>query len=1397
RLPAYMVPSAIVVVDAMPLTVNGKLDQRALPAPQYRGRGPYRPPATAVENILAGIYAGVLGLERVGVDDSFFELGGDSILSMQVVSRARAAGVSCRPRDVFVEQTVARLARVAAFTGGESPVVDAGVGPVATTPIIGWLHDVDGAVDEFNQTMVMWAPVGVAEADVVALLQALVDHHAALRLRLDDDGAGGWSLTVPEAGSVRARDCLQLVDALSDEALVTARSRLNPAAGVMLSALWVPGPRQLVLLAHHLVIDGVSWRILLEDLNIAWAQRRAGHNIRLPHGETSYATWATLLREYALSDSVVEHEDSWRRVLADPAALPGPGMDTYATAGRLSAVLDVETTQQLLGAVPAAFHAGVQDILLIAFGLACNEFLSFGGRPVGIDVESHGRNEELAANVDLSRTVGWFTAKYPISLATGELSWPQVCAGDAALGAVIKTAKEQLRALPDGLSYGLLRYVNPQVHLSGADPVIGFNYLGRLGTGTGELSDELWRVDQDGLWAAAVASATPMPLVHTVELNVATVDTGSGPRLQANWLWATSVLNHEQTDRLNRLWFEALAGVCRHVRQGGGGLSPSDIAPARLSQQQIDELAREYRIADVLALTPLQQGLLFHATLTRDSSDDVYAVQLQTTLSGPLEPTRLRDSLHDVLKRHPHLCGYFCTRFGEPVQIIPADPEIAWQYVDLAARSDVDEGIERLCAAERATVSDLTGQPPFRAALIRTAPDQHRLVLTNHHIVLDGWSLPILLQEIFAGYQGHRLPEPVPYRRLITWLASQDHCAARSVWSTVLDGFEVPTLVAPSTRLTLGRRGVESFRISADTTGALRELARSRATTLSTVLHAAWAQMLVLLTGQHDVAFGTVTSGRSADVHGAESMVGLLINTTPVRARIAPATTVADLLDQLRGFYNNTVEHQHMALSDIQQITGHTTLFDTLFVYENYPVDAAAWLDTHGITITEITGREFNHYPLTVQATPGQELGFRVEYDTDAISTATVDALIDHLPRFLAAMATGPDQRVSSIGVLDGIERDLLDGWSNRAVLTAPAPRSVSIPEAFSAQVARTPHAVAITFENQSMSYRELDEASNRLAQLLIGRGAGSGKRVALLIGHAARSVTAILAVLKTGAAYVPIDPAHPDPRIAFMVADAAPVAVLAGAGLADRLDPYDVPVIDLDDPAIDSHPATAPPAPPPEDIAYLIYTSGTTGVPKGVAVTHHNVTQLLTTLDPALPPGPDSVWSQWHSLAFDVSVWEIWGALLRGGRLVVVPDDVVRSPQDLHALLVGERVTVLSQTPSAFYALQTADALAPEPGEQLSLQAVVFGGEALEPQRLRTWLDHHPARPRLINMYGTTETTVHASYREIGAGDLEGAVSPIGGPLEHLAFFVLDSWLRPVPVGVVGELYVAGAGVG
>ncbi|MDF2582289.1 MAG: linear gramicidin synthetase subunit, partial [Mycobacterium sp.] len=1382
RLPGYMVPTAVVVLPELPLTSSGKLDTRALPAPEYTA-GESRAPGTATEELLAGIYAEVLGLERVGVDDSFFELGGDSIMSMQVAARARAAGLTCRPRDIFVEETVARLARVVAATGADAGPADEGIGAVTATPIMRWLNGLGAGpwAAEFNQTMVLQAPAGTSESDIVTVLQALLDRHPALRLRVGDDG----SLQTPAVGAVDARDRLHTAAELTDAAVWSARSRLDPAGGAMLSAVWVPGAARLALIIHHLAVDGVSWRILLEDMNIAWAQHRAGQPPELDTAGTSFQRWAEVLTEHAQRPDVAADAERWREVAVAPV-LPAvqPGIDTFDTAGRLSATLDVATTRTLLGEAPAAFHAGVQDILLIGFALAVTEFLGAPGT-LGIDVEGHGRHEELGADIDLSRTVGWFTTKYPVALTVEAPPWSDVRAGAPELGAVLKSTKEQLRSLPHPLTYGLLRYLNDDVDLEGADPEIGFNYLGRLAAPPLHDAEGLWRVGPDGLSLTGAAAAIPMPLPHTVELNAGTVDTAEGPQLQADWTWAASALDENQIARLSQLWFEALAGICAHVRAGGGGLTPSDIAPARLRQSQIDELVSRYRIADILPLTPLQQGLLFHTGTAHmtDMSADMYSVQLDFTLTGTLDPDRLRASVQAVVNRHPHLAAQFIQDYDEPVQILLHDPEISWKFLDLSGAGELDEeAIARLCADERAAVGDLANQAAFRAVLIRESEHRHRFVLTNHHILLDGWSMPILLREIFASYAGQRLPAAASYRTFLTWLADRDLDAARAAWQTALAGFDTPTLVGGADRrqdrLGTGQRGFASFQLPGQITQGLGELARSCRTTVSTVLQGAWAVLLTSLTGTNDVVFGTARSRLGQiEMADAESMVGLLINTVPVRADITATTSTAGLLEQLHTAHNDTLAHQHLALSEIHRATGHEQLFDTLFVYENYPVDTGASLGIDDLAIAGFTNREFNHYPLTVEALPGDELSLHVEYDTGVFTADAIDTLIGRLDRLLTAMIADPSQRLLCIDILGAEERNRLAQWSGAGV---QAPVGIA-PELLAAAVGADPDAPAVIDGDRIVSYRELDDWSNRLARTLIERGVGPERAVGVAVERSAELVATWWAVLKAGGIYVPVDRTHPVERIATVLDSVEACCVLtigddvvAGAGARPvlRVDDLDLSgqagdVITDDDRSAAVY---------PDGTAYVIFTSGSTGEPKGVAVSHagllgaaaaqrdtYGLEQRARVLMVAAP-------------TFDASLFEILMATGAGAALVVAHRDVYAG-EALTALMHRQRVSATLLTPTVAASLDRS--------RLDDLRTLVTGGEACPDELVQAWA---PGR-RMFNAYGPSEATIWATGTPLSPDQPVNIGSPIGG----VRTLVLDAYLRPVSAGVVGELYLAG----
>ncbi|MFG2905203.1 amino acid adenylation domain-containing protein [Kitasatospora sp. NPDC048286] len=1417
-LPEYMVPSAVVLLETLPLTPNDKVDRRALPAPDFGPAAPGRGARTAREELLAGLFGQVLGRAEVGIDDGFFELGGDSITSIQLVARARKAGLVFSARDVFTRQTVAELAQVA--RGAEEAVAadgEAALGEAPALPILHALRERGGEVDGFHQAVLLQVPADLGPERLTAAVQTVLDHHDALRARLVTAADGTWALHVPPSGEVRAAGCVTRVEVTGAgpeelRAAVTAqaraaRARLAPRAGVMLQVVWFDAgpdtPGRLLVTANHLVVDGVSWRVLLPDLATAW---QGGE---LQPVATSLRGWARLLT--AEADRRTSELPYWQGVPAAEEPLfaqPAPGA---ATAGRVELTLPAELTTPLLTTLPALFHAEVNDVLLTGLALAVNRVRERTGG-VLIELEGHGR-EEFAEDVDLSRTVGWFTTAFPVRLEPGTTE----------PGAALKAVKEQLRALPDhGLGYGLLRHLNPATAPVLAElptPQLGFNYLGRISAGHPAGAD--WSPAPE----LAAEGVEPGAAAHAVTVNAWTQDCESGPRLTAAWTWAEGALTETEARALGRAWFDALAALAEHARQpGAGGLTPSDVPLAGVTQADLDHLAAGHPatgraavepLADVLPLAPLQEGLYFHARYDTEGPD-VYTTQLALGLDGPLDAARLRAATAALLERHPQLRAAVRTLpDGRAVQVIPREVELPWREVDLTRLDEParEAALQELRTEERGRRFDLATAPLLRVVLVRLAEEQHALVLTNHHILWDGWSVGVLVEELFTLYRADGdadLPRVAPLRDYLAWAAAQDADTARAAWRTALAGVEEATLVAG------GDHGPavlpERLRtlLPAELTERLTAAARRRGVTVNTVLQAAWGLVLAHHTGREDVVFGAVVSGRPAELPGVERMVGLLINTLPVRLRTTPAEPLGRLIDRLQQEQSVLLAHQHVGLAEISGWTGLGELFDTALAFENYPVDAQALAaPADGLRISSAGIQDATHYPLTLVVIPGPRLDLRLAYRPDLFDRAGAEQLSARIERVLSAFVTDAELPTGRLELLTPTER--------AAVLPATRPQAApdpaTLPRLFEARAARTPSAVAVTCEGRELTYRELNAAANRLARRLVALGAGPERTVALALPRSADLVVALLAVLKSGAGYVPVDPDSPAERTAYILADAAPALLLTDAATAERLPASAVPVVLLD--------ADGPDGPDSPDSpgragdadltdaelrspllaahpAYVIYTSGSTGRPKGVTVPHRNVVRLLTTTEPLFGFGPQDVWTLFHSYAFDFSVWELWGPLLHGGRLVVVPHLVSRSPAEVLELLRRERVTVLNQTPSAFYQLLDAER-EHRTGAIAGLRTVVFGGEALDPGRLADWYREHPADgPSLVNMYGITETTVHAAHHPLdpARATAADAVSAIGRALPDLDLYVLDGALRPVPAGVPGELYVAGPGL-
>ncbi|QRY48438.1 amino acid adenylation domain-containing protein [Mycolicibacterium boenickei] len=813
----------------------------------------------------------------------------------------------------------------------------------------------------------------------------------------------------------------------------------------------------------------------------------------------------------------------------------------------------------------------------------------------------------------------------------------------------------------------------------------------------------------------------------------------------------------------------------------------------------------------VIPLSYAQQRLWFLHQLEGPSA--IYNMPTAYRISGKLDVEALGAALADVVGRHESLRTLFPAVDGVPRQVVvPADQtDIGWRVVDATGWS-----VDRLREAVGAIIGynfDLSAETPLRATLFRVGVDEHVLVAVVHHIAGDGWSIGPLVRDLgvayacrCAGQAPGWTPLPVQYVDYTLWqrehlgdLTDPDSRIAGQLayWEQALAGLperlELPT-DRPYPQVADHRGATVMVDWPAELQQQVTRVAREHNATSFMVVQAALAVLLSNLSGSSDVAVGFPIAGRSDPA--MDPLVGFFVNTVVLRVELHGDPTVAELLTQVRRRSLAAYEHQDVPFEVLVErlnptrSLAHHPLVQVMLAWQNLPWRGDSRADSPSLGEVQISPLTADTQTARADLTfalaerwneSGEPAGITgsVEFRTDVFDAAGIDALIVRLEQVLAAITADPNRLLSSVDVLDIGERAVLDRFGNRGVLTMPAPAAVSIPEVLAEQVARTPDVVALVCGGRSWTYRELDEASNRLAHWLISLGAGPGESVALLFPRCAEAIVSIVAVLKSGAAYVPIDPMHPDARVRLMLADATPVAAVTTGGLAGRLTECDVVVVDVEDPRVAAQPGSPVAVPTPDDIAYLIYTSGTTGVPKGVAVPHSNITQMSECVGGAGLPYA-GVWAQCHSYSFDVSVWEMFGALLNGGRLAIIPEAMASSPDDFHALLVAEQVSVLSQTPSAVAMLSP---------EGLELAALVVGGEACPTELVDRWA---PGRV-MVDSYGPTETTVCAT---ISAPLRPGSgVVPIGSPVPGAALFVLDRWLRPVPPGVVGELYVAGRG--
>ncbi|BAQ82056.1 non-ribosomal peptide synthase/polyketide synthase [Pseudomonas sp. St29] len=1390
-LPDYMVPAQWIAMEHMPLTPNGKLDRKALlnQAGDVQ-QAPYSAPREGAEQTLAQIWSAVLGVAQVGLDDNFFALGGDSIISIQVVSRARQAGLLLSPRDLFQYQTLRSLAQAAKPVASVQVADGPASGAVALTPVQHWFMEQPvPARHHWNQSLLLQARQPLDADRLNQALTRLLAHHDALRLRVRQ-GADGWQQAYAEqTGELLWQRTAASVEQLTEFCDAAQRS-LDLEHGPLLRALLVQladGSQRLLLVIHHWVVDGVSWRVLLEDLQQLYTQPQQA----LAPRTSAYQAWSEHLQQAATLRS--GELDYWQAQIPDqvadlPVDHPGAALENRHEQ-KITLTLDAQRTAQLLQQAPAAYRTQINDLLLTALARTLSRWT--GAEGALVQLEGHGR-EALGSDLDLSRSVGWFTSLFPLYLR-----------GAGEPGAALKAIKEQLRGVPDkGLGYGLLRYLGDDASRQAmarlAQPRVTFNYLGQFDR---QFDAEALLVPATEKAGQAQDPRAPLANWLVIEGQV------YGGELSLSWAFSREMFEPATIQRLVDDYQEQLLLLIEHcLDPQQGGLTPADVTLARLSQAQLDDLALPAReVQDLYPLSPMQQGMLFHS-LYQQGQGDVYVSQLRADVQG-LDVAQFQRAWEQVLARHDMLRTGFVWQDdqGQALQVVYRQVGLPFIEHDWRGREDLQAALDALAVEQHRQGFELARPPLLRVVLVRTAEDGWHLLYTSHHILMDGWSNALVLNEVLQACKGQPLP-PVGagFSQHIAWLQRQDPAVGEAFWRQRLAQLDEPCHLARSVAKAalpaLDEYGELLHVLDEVQTARLNRFARAHQVTLNTLVQSAWLLLLQRYTGQSSVACGVTVSGRPAELADVEQQVGLFINTLPLIATVDPAQSVSDWVRGVQALNLELREHEHTPLFDIQRWAGSAgeALFDTLVVFENFPVaKSLEQAGDAGLRFSAVKSQERTNYPLTLTVHGGQRLSLHLEYLQAHFGADALQRLGAYLQALLLRFIDAPEQAVGALPLLLPEEQQrLLHDWNPPH---AAQPAQACVLQRFEQQALLQPQNIALVLDRQRLSYAELNLRANRLAHRLIELGVGADTLVGVAVDRSLEMIVGLLAVLKAGGAYVPLDPQYPRERLQCMIEDSGlhllltQQALLAQLPISDELawvclesDPQWLADYSVQNPAARAQPG---------NLAYVMFTSGSTGRPKGVGIDRASLARHVEVFGELFALKADDRVLQFGTFNFDGFVEQLYPALCCGAGVVVRGGELWDS-DTFYQQLIEQEISVVDLT-TAYWYLLVRDFADRGPRDYGRLRQLHIGGEAMPPEGLNAWRAAGLAHVRLLNTYGPTEATVTATALDC-AGYVDGRealppVMPIGRVLDGRAIYLLDAHLNPVPVGVAGELVIAG----
>jgi len=1417
RLPDHMVPAMWVKMDTLPLTKNGKVDRRALP--EVDGSEllskEYVAPRNEMESALAEIWKGLLHIDKVGIHDNFFELGGDSIITIQVLSRARRLGYELKPKDIFIHQTIAGLSEVlaertlSAVTGEQGELT----GEAGLLPIQQWYFEEENEeVSHFNQSILLSVNKDATPEMLEKAMKQLTSHHDALRFTYKNSD-GKWS---QEYGTNLGEFITEDIKSVSKEEFGNRvieigdkyQAELNIEKGEIVKFVLMQTPEsdkenRLLLIIHHLAIDGVSWRIILEDFELLLTGLSDNKETDLGKKTSSYRQWFNVLEKYGKTKELLSQNKYWGEAVEsyEPIKVDKKYDGVVRAKDIKSSItkLDEKQTKLLLTEVPGVYHTEINDLLLCALSMTISEWNS--NEKVVIGMEGHGResiSESVIENIDTSRTVGWFTSMYPVLLELNS----RINLSDS-----IKSIKEQLRRIPDkGLGFGVLKYINKEEKYSDkAYWDIVFNYLGQLDqavsgskwfSGAGESAGEFRSSDQ----------------IISEKLSVNGMVRGG--ELLINWTYSDKYYNGETITGLSEKFkenLEALIGHCIEQQKKGSVFTPSDYGLGNeIGYDDLDKfLEEDYRgisrresLESMYRLSGLQQGMLFHALY--DSESGAYTEQLSCYMNTP-DMDILKKSWNYLLQDHSILrSAFYFEEFSLPVQCVYKNAELPLIVLDYSNMNSEEQAaaLHELEEADHAKGFDFKEVPLMRITLIKLEEDRYKMLWTSHHILFDGWSLSILMGEFLNNYEiilSGKKPEGRVEDRFedyIRYLERADKAQQENYWREYMSGVEESTLLpfigSTSDRTKgVGEYGNLLLKLDEATTSKAENYAQSHRITLNTLIQGVWSYLLHGYTGNKDITFGVIVSGRPDDFQGIEQRVGLYINTLPLHSNMEKGKKTEVWLQDIQKDQVSSRQYQYTPLQEIQSWTGVSgDLFDSILVFENYPVSDIIMSQEWSLKIEDVKMKDQTNYPMTVLVGGIQEINVNFNFNRAILKEEYVEDIRKHFENVLLQIISDKAVILNEIKLLTPEEeKQVLVDFNNTEVEYL---KDKSIVDLFEEQVSKHPDTIAIEFEDEKVTYKELNERSNRIAHLLRSKGVKEETLVPVCIERSVNMIAGVIGILKAGGAYVPIDPEYPQERINFMLEDTDAKIMLSSKLINEKIKfGSNVEVIESDEhnsDLISHNNSNLDERVKPENLTYVLYTSGSTGNPKGVKMPGSGLVNLLSWQDKQFENKNRKV-LQFTSLNFDVSFQEIFSTLCFGSTLCLISADrridMTEVVKDISRYGITHLFVpyIVLKNLSEIIAEQTFSS-------SLPLEQIITAGEQLKvTDDIKAVVSNGIS---IVNQYGPTEAHVVSSYKLDDSKELP-SLPPIGKPIDNTQLYILNEDLKPVPVGVNGELFIGG----